>query len=143
MNRDKVIAAAALAAVAVGALVALQPDDLGERPQVQRVLRPDESKLVLLPDGGKGYSVPASLEDGGVEYLVTDSAPCVRRAAGMPVESCRRATDAGAVDFGALNRFPASEAVGGGCEPVACSVVLGEDADEAEDDKVQRMRDGG
>lgn len=144
MNRDKVIAAAALAAVVVGALVSLQPDDLGERPVTGRVPRLGESKLVLLPDGGKGYSYPAYLEDGGQEYLVTDEAPCVRRAVGMPESSCRRRLeDGGAFDFGELNRFPATEAVGEGCEPVACSVVAGENADEPEDERIRRMKDGG
>jgi hypothetical protein len=55
----------------------------------------------------------------------------VRRPAGALANDCRRRTeDGGARDFGDLNRFPASESVGGGCQPVACSVVFGENADE-------------
>jgi hypothetical protein len=52
----------------------------------------------------------------------------------------RRTEDGGTRDFGTLNRFPADEAVGASCEPVACSIVLGEDADEPDIEKVKRGR---
>jgi hypothetical protein len=140
MNRDRIIAAAALAAVSTGLVVALSQDDLSERGQSGRA-RLGESKVVELPDAGIGYAYPVDLDDGGTEYRVTSDAPCVRRPEGAPVASClRREPDGGARDFGALNRFPASEAVGAGCEGVACSVVFGEDDAEADVEKVKRAR---
>ncbi len=145
MNQ-RVITAVAVAAVAVGALVALSDSDLGTAPQDSRRLRLAESKLVELPDGGKGYVLPADLEDGGVEYLTTDAAPCARRRPGLLGTCLRRSADGGTVDPGDYNRFPSSEAVGVGCEGVACSVVAGEDADESEDVRLERerqRRDGG
>jgi hypothetical protein len=45
-------------------------------------------------------------------------------------------------DMGELSRFPARVSSGPDCEPVACSVGPGEDADEVEDvrlEKVQRI----
>lgn len=139
MNRDRIIAAAAAAAVAAGVLVSLSDSDLGATPQDGRAERPQESKLVELPDAGKGYAYPATLPDGGTEYVVTDVAPCVRAV--REDNSClRRTEDGGARFFGLLNRFSREEAVGGGCQPVACSVVAGEDADEDEDVKLERRR---
>lgn len=135
--RDRIVPVAVVAAVAAGVLVSLSSSDVGERPDTGRRHRLGESKLLALPDGGKGYGYPADLDcDGGTctEYLVTDIAPCVRRPAGAPVESClRREPDGGARDFGESNRFPRDEAVGAGCEGVACSVVAGEDSIESED----------
>lgn len=140
MNRDKIIAAAALAAVAVGVAVGLRDADLAERGASGRA-RMGESKVVELPDAGVGYAYPVDLDDGGTEYRVTDAAPCVRRPEGAPVASClRREPDGGARDFGDLNRFPASEAVGAGCEPVACSIVFGENDREPDIEKVKRAR---
>lgn len=138
--RDKIIAAAALAAVAVGVAVGLRDSDFAERGQSGRA-RLGESKVVELPDAGLGYAYPVDLDDGGIIYRVSDAAPCVRRPEGAPVASClRREPDGGARDFGASNRFAASEAVGAGCEPVACSVVSGEDSNEADTAKVKRAR---
>lgn len=140
MTRDRIISALAAAAVASNLLVALSADDLGTRPDDSRRHRLGESKLIEL-DGGKAYAYPTDLDDGGVEYLVVTDAPCVRRRAGAPVASCRRRQpDGGARDFGELNRFPADEAVGGGCEGVACSVVAGEDSLEDEDVHLARER---
>jgi len=139
-TKDRIIAALALAAVSTGLVVALSQDDLSERGQSGRA-RLGESKVVELPDGGVGYAYPVDLDDGGVEYRVTYAAPCVRRPEGAPMEACLRAwNDGGAYDFGALNRFPASEAVGIGCEGVACSIVFGEDDAEADSAKVERAR---
>lgn len=141
--RDRIlpIATVALAAVSTGLVVALSQDgDLGERGASGRA-RLGESKVVELPDAGVGYAYPVDLDDGGTSYRATDAAPCVRRPEGAPVESClRRELDGGARDFGALNRFPASEAVGAGCEPVACSIVSGEDHREPDAAKAQRAR---
>jgi hypothetical protein len=140
MNRDKIITALALAAVSTGLVVALSQDDLSERWQSGRA-RLGESKVVELPDAGIGYAYPVDLDDGGTEYRVTSDAPCVRRPEGAPVASClRREPDGGSRDFGTLNRFPASEAVGSGCEGVACSIVFGESDAEADAAKVERAR---
>jgi hypothetical protein len=140
MNRDKIIAALALAAVSTGLVVALSQDDLAERGASGRA-RLGESKVVELPDAGIGYAYPVDLDDGGVEYRVTSDAPCVRRPEGAPMEACLRAwNDGGSRDFGALNRFPASEAVGAGCEGVACSITFGEDDRESDAAKVERAR---
>lgn len=140
MNRDRIVPVAVVAAVAAGVLVALSQGDVGNRPDDNRRHRRGESKLVEL-DGGKAYAYPTDLDDGGVEYVVTTEAPCVRRPAGAPVASCkRREPDGGARDFGALNRFPRVEAVGDGCEGVACSIVFGEDSLESEDVKLERER---
>jgi len=140
MNRDRIITALAAAAVASGLLVALSANDLGQRPDDGRKHRRGESKLVEL-DGGRAYAYPVDLDDGGTEYLVTETAPCVRRPVGAPVSAClRREPDGGARDFGELNRFPAEEAVGAGCQGVACSVVAGEDSLEDENVRLQRER---
>jgi len=140
MSRDRIIAAAALAAVSTGLVVALSQDDLAERGQSGRA-RMGESKVVELPDAGIGYAYPVDLDDGGIEYRATSDAPCVRRPEGAPVASClRREPDGGTRDFGTLNRFPASEAVGVGCEPCACSIVFGESDAEADVEKVKRAR---
>lgn len=138
MTRDKLLAAAALA-VSLGVLVSLSDADVGERPIDGRIHHKGESKLLELPDGGKGYSYPTTLEDGGTEYLVTDVAPCVRAPADGG-ECLRLLDDGGAAFFGALNRFPREQAVGASCEPVACSVVAGEDPNEDEGARIRRQR---
>jgi hypothetical protein len=138
MNRDKIIAALALAAVSTGLVVALSQDDLSERGQSGRA-RLGESKVVELPDAGVGYAYPVDLDDGGTEFRVADSAPC-RRAPADGGVCLRREPDGGTRDFGTLNRFPASEAVGSGCEPCACSIVFGESDAEPDIEKVKRAR---
>lgn len=167
MTRDKLLAAAALA-VSLGVLVSLSDADVGERPVDGRIHHKGESKLLELPDGGKGYSYPTTFdcdggtewvrEDGGstpidigdagtqvwkiatcTEYLVTDVAPCVRAPADGG-ECLRLLDDGGAAFFGALNRFPREQAVGASCEPVACSVVAGEDPNEDEGARIRRQR---
>lgn len=138
MARDRILPLSVVAAVAAGVLVALSQGDLGNRPDDSRRHRKGESRLVEL-DGGKAYAYPTDLDDGGVEYVVVTQAPCVRRPEGAPVESClRREPDGGSRDFGALNRFPREEAVGAGCEGVACSIVFGEDSLESDDVKLER-----
>lgn len=144
MNRDRIIAAAAAAAVAAGVLVSLSDSDLGAAPQDGRAERPQESKLVELPDAGKGYAYPATLPDGGTEYVVTDVAPCVRARADAGM--CWRVDeDGGARFFGWDNRFqredmhPSSSL----CQPVACSIVAGENAEEDEDVRLGQLKDGG
>ena len=84
-----------------------------------------ESKLGMSNGVVVAY-VPRGAADGG--DLVLDSFPCVRRRAGSKPTSCLRRfeADGGAEDFGELNRFLASMAVGADCEPVACSIWAGD-----------------
>lgn len=140
-DKSRIVTVAAAALVATGAVVALVAGDLGPTQHPNARERLHESKVVELPDAGVGYAYPVDLDDGGTSYRAMDVAPCVRRPEGAPVASClRRAEDGEVRDFGALNRFPASEAVGAGCEPVACSIVFGEDDREADSAKLQRKR---
>lgn len=141
MNRDRLLTAAVVAAVAVGLVVTVRPDDLGERPADTRVHRRGESKLVELADGGRGYAYPTTLDDGGTEYVITETAPCVRARedAGL---CWRLDTDGGARFFGWDNRFPREDMhpSSTACQPVACSVVAGDDAEEDEDAHLARER---
>ena len=170
MNRDKIITAAVAAAVAVGVVALVRDGDVGQRPADTRKHRKHESKLVELEDGGRGYAYPTTFDcDGGTEwvradggttpidigdagvqiwktatcteYLVTDVAPCVRARedAGM---CWRTSVDGGAAFFGFDNRFPREEMHPSStrCQPVACSVVAGEDAEEDEDAHLARER---
>lgn len=127
----RILTAAAVAVVsAMASLAIVRQSDI--EPSLQPVIneRLMESKSVILPDGGLGYSWPAMLLDGGSTVVISDVAPCVRRPTGVLVNACRRRISGGNTqDFGDLNRFPASEAIGTGCQPVACSVVFGENAD--------------
>ena len=159
MNRDRIITAAVAAAVAVGVVALVRDGDVGQRPADTRKHHKHESKLVELEDGGRGYAYPTTFDcdggtrlerdDGGLvqvwqlatctEYLVTDVAPCVR--AREDAGNCwRRTSDGGSTFSGWDNRFPVEEAVGSGCQPVACSVVAGEDAEEDEDVHLERER---
>lgn len=127
----RVLTAAAVAVVSALASVAvLRQSDIDAQTRAVINERPMESKAVVLPDGGPGYVWPATLaSDGGRTLVLSEVAPCVRRPAGALANACRRRTeDGGARDFGGLNRFPVSEAIGTGCQPVACSVVFGEDS---------------
>lgn len=144
MNRQQVVGLAALAIIAAGGIVALGPGDVADAAGVEGVEHPEMSRLALLPDSGKGYTYPVDLADGGTAWLLTDVGPCVRRPADASVDACmRRGSDGGAFDFGPLNRFPRAEAVGDGCQGVACSVTAGEDANASEDDILDIVRDGG
>lgn len=140
MNRDRIISAALAAAVAVGVVALVRDEDLGERPLDDgRTHYHREATLIELPDAGKGYAYPSTLTDGGTEWLVTSVAPCVR-ARPDGGQCLRREPDGGARDFGVNNRFPREDAVGDGCQPVACLVTAGDDADEDEDERLERER---
>lgn len=109
-------------------------------PQKEVALEP--SKLAALPDGGIAYAVEALIADGGVELRKVPPG-CVRRPTGVKPSECQRTIAdlvgrAMVVDPGELNRFPVAEAVGAGCQPVACSVYAGDDADA---DEAARVRD--
>lgn len=133
MRRVLTAAAVAVVSVASGVLV-LTAGQIAPSPVTVINERPGESKAIVLPDGGRGYFWPATLvSDGGGTLVLSEVAPCVRRPLGASVESCSRLlSDAGIIDPGALNRFPATEAVGWTCQPVACSVVAGENPDNPE-----------
>lgn len=137
MSRATEFAALALG-VTLGAVGATEVLDV--KPP-QAVERPGEERLVFV-EGAKKYVRPMTLTDGGEVLLLVDTPSCVRK----PTEAAdclRREDDGGARDFGVLNRFRASEAVGAGCEPVACAVIAGEYADGAEDDKAPAVEDAG
>lgn len=100
------------------------------------------SKLAVLPDAGKAYVIEVEVTtDAGVEVktLITKTPGCVRKM--QDKDDCSRIVDSKPVDFGVLNRFPANEAVGADCKPVACSVYLGENADEDEDARLIREKE--
>lgn len=125
MNR--ILAAVALGGVIATAVVIVVDEKGSEAGDV--VIEP--SKLALLPDGGKGYVERVKQIDGGIALRVKASGGCVRRPVGN--KSCLK----GGRDPGELNRFPAADVTGTGCEPVACSIVFGENPDLAEDDVVR------
>lgn len=146
--------AAAITLAAVGA-VALKGVDTADVKPITDALKPldeqrekalEPSKLAVLEDGGLAYAVDARIADGGVE-LRRVSPGCVRRPVGVRPTDCQRATfDLGGkpvvVDPGELNRFPVAEAVGARCQPVACSVYAGEDADADETGRVRERKGG-
>lgn len=93
--------------------------------------------LLTLPDGGQGgYVANYKMSDGGTRLLRAPGPGCVRRKLGGSSLLCRRGPNTLSHDVvGELNRFPISEAqpLVNDCEPVACAVWYGEDAnvDEA------------
>lgn len=142
MTRDRIISAALAAAVAVGVVVLVRDEDLGERPADDgRIHHQREAALVELSDAGRGYAYPTTLVDGGTEHLVTSEAPCVRSKADAGL-CWSNDVDGGARFFGFDNRFPREDMhpSSSRCQPVACLVTAGEDAAEDEDVKLERRR---
>lgn len=140
-TRDKVTMAVGAAIAIAGAVIVVIGDEKPLDPQKKKVLEP--SKLAKLRDGGIGYMVRVAAE-GGSEWRLT-APDCVRRPVGARPTDCQRATfDLGGkpvmVEPGELNRFPAAEAAGAGCQLVACSVYAGEDADAEEADRVRERK---
>lgn len=137
----KQIAALAAAALAVGAVAFIA--DTKDIPNAKPTdIKKDDvytEKLAALDDGGLAYVRDVELLDGGRgQKIVTGPPGCVRRPKALPAAAClRRFSDGGVVDPGPLNRFPASEAQGAQCQPVACSVFLGEDPDAEEVDRIR------
>lgn len=138
-----------LAAAGVGALALNgEPEATETAPPVVKALAKKadiatesrgESKVAWLEDGTKVYRVPVVMRDGGrdVDEKTAAEAPCKRRPKGVDGSLCLHATtdlDGKPTQGPApeLNRYPAAEMIGPGCEPVACSVFLGEDADAEE-----------
>lgn len=136
MSRTTEAAALALG-VTLGAVGAKEVFDV--KPS-QAVERPGEERLLFV-EGAKKYARPMTLVDGGEVLLLADTPSCVRKPT-KAADCRRRELDGGSYDFGLLNRFRASEAVGAGCEPVACAVMAGEDADAAEDDFAPAIEEG-
>lgn len=136
MNENTKLGAALLLA---GALAAVAVIDKDTKPAgTEKRLAP--TLLAVKPDGGKGYVVLVET-DAGPELREVLAPGCVRRPAGAPAASCRfRAADGKIIDQGDLNRFDAANAVGGGCQPVACGVMMLEDAEEDEDARIARKR---
>lgn len=135
MNENTKLGAALLLA---GALAAVAVID-NTKP-VGSEKRRGPTLLAVKPDGGKGYVVLVET-DAGIELREALAPGCVRRPAGAPAATCRfRAADGKIIDQGDLNRFDAANAVGGGCQPVACGVMMLEDAEEDEDARIARER---
>lgn len=88
-----------------------------------------ESKAVWF-DGGIVYESPVILGDGGRDFVYRSPgrAPCMRRQRSTPAADCLLDGEPAPV----LNRYPSARMTGVGCEPVACGVVFGEDADAQE-----------
>ena len=136
MSRATEAAALALG-VTLGAAGAREVYDV--KPP-QAVERPGEER-VLFVEGARKYARPMTLVDGGDVLLLVDTPSCVRKPDKDADCQRRNVEDGGAYDFGVLNRFLASEAVGSGCEPVACAVMAGENADAAESDKTPAIEE--
>lgn len=142
MNNNRIISIAIVASVAAGIVVFVQQQDLGE-PTIEPgiVYNTRNATLIELPDSGVGYSYPSILEDGGVQYLITDQAPCVRakQDAGM----CWRVSlDGGQQFFGFNNRFPVQNMHPSStlCQPVACLVVFGQNDMQDQVVTIERQR---
>lgn len=123
--------------------------------------------VALSADAGKTYLVVVEvdagcpvlvgqLRDGGMvdagmfcsvaQEFRSTTPRCVWKA--RAGDDCRRREtlqDGGARvrDFGELNRFAAGEAVGAGCQPVACTVLDKADAEFGDDELLERERGGG
>ena len=138
MDPKKVAALAALTLLGVVAVFEVSKEIPPDTKPLtsEKCLQPEKVGNL---DGGKAYTCEVRT-DAGVELRIT-TAKCVR-ATGKATTCQRRLADGGSRYFGALNRFPATEAVGTGCEAVACSVFAGEDADAAEDDVLSIERGG-
>lgn len=140
MTRGELITAGIGLSIAAAVVIAAVdvPGDTKDRGS-ERIV--EASKVGLLPDGGKAYVVKVALNDGGVEVRKISAPDCVRRPKGAQVDACLAVEGGKPVDRGELNRFPADASVGVGCEPVACSITLGEDPDVSDDARLQEYKD--
>lgn len=135
------------AALALGvALGAVGTKEVLDVKPPQAVERPGEERLVFV-EGAKKYVRPMTLTDGGEVLLLVDTPSCKRSP--RKDAQCMWSTDTALfgppvmafVDPGVNNRHPAAEMVGAECEPVACAVMAGEDADAAETDKAPAIEE--
>ena len=127
-------------AVVVGGIVVLDGTETPRQPGDMVVRR---SMLAALRDGGRAYTEVVAV-DGGEVTRVRATPGCVRRLPKTAPRDCMAAIPGGVTrDMGAYNRFPEEWAVGTGCQPVACVVWAGEDADEDGAVHLTRALDGG
>lgn len=121
------------AAVALVGIIAVVASDDGVVAEV-----PANAKVAWRKDGTRVYVVPVLMKDGTVVEKETEEAPCKRRPKDVDGKLCQRVqldiqgkprTDPAPV----LGRFPAETMLGDGCEPVACAVMAGEDAEATEE----------
>lgn len=136
MEPSKIVGLAAVATAVVVAVVAALPEKTLVRGDIVSE-SPHESKVSWLEDGTKVYRVPVRLRDGGAAYDEKSAleAPCKRRP--RDAKDCNRTyTDIDGREVieqaPELNRYHASQMSGADCEPVACSVWLGDDAEADE-----------
>lgn len=137
-DKQKVISAAALAAIAAAGVAALLTGDTAPAT-LPATAHLGESRLAQGPDGGIVYVAPYAQEDGGEGYVVLEQAdaPCKRKRTAKRGASCHL-VDGG--EPGEYNRWPAAWMVGPHCEPVSCAVMAGEDADAEEEDRVRKAK---
>lgn len=122
-----------LAAIAVAVLVVEVPPGTPTKG-AEPVAEP--SKLAIAADGSKTWTQLVKVADGGTELRKLLAPDCARRPKGAAIATCQRTVNAKLVDQGDLNRMPIGEAVGSGCDLVACSIVAGEDPDATEDSRI-------
>lgn len=104
---------------------AVATESVIESPDAESADQLATSKLGILVDGGMVAYLCRAAVDGG--DVVLTAFPCVRRPVGSLPTDCLRVVPGDlARDFGEGNRFPASMAVGSGCEFVPCSVWAGD-----------------
>ena len=130
MTPSRTVALAAVATLASIIIVAALPEDIASETAI-------ESKVAWREDGGKVYVVPVVLRDGTFATKETFDAPCKRRPRGVDGSQCQRVSldingKARTDPAPTLGRFAASDMLGADCEPVACSVMAGEDAEAPE-----------
>lgn len=136
MQPSKIVAAAAGATLAIALVVGItvNADDVAYE-------MPAYAKAAWREDGMKVYLVPVVLKDGTVAEKETTEAPCKRRPKSVDGSQCQRVS----LDISGkpridpapvLGRFAASDMLGDGCEPVACAVMAGDDAEAGEDPPV-------
>jgi hypothetical protein len=128
------LAASLFGALALTAVISIDAGSDKTISAQERTSALEASKLSILPDGGKGYSIKVRVADGGSELRIT-AADCARRPAGN--KTCFAAElDGGLKTPGDLNRFPIADVRGTGCQLVACSVWQGEDDSSEEDSQI-------
>lgn len=136
MQPAKIVALSVGTILAIGIGVALTQDDIA-------IETPAHATVAWRDDGTKVYLVPVVLKDGTYAEKEMFEAPCKRRPKGVDGKLCthtfRSITGETLQEPAAeLNRYPAETMTGDGCEPVACAVMLGDDAEAEEKPPVQR-----
>lgn len=139
MNLRTFLAGVALAALAVGTAAVIDTKDVTPtKPADVQAEVKGEEKLARSDDGGIAYLRPVQQKDGGTGVVIVTTPSCARKPIGD--KTCTR-VDGG--DPGELNRYDSTQLAGVGCQPVACSVFAGEDADAEESERVTESKGGG